>query len=204
MYTNAANIVDTLTFILNQEQEFFREYLLIYDSQVGSREYPLSILKGIYNNRPHGVLPALEIEVNNESVEWSSTRTQRTRYELELLLTVKNSNQEFGLEYISGLVQRVKIVLTDPRRLQSRIVNREGKIQTKWNVNGEFVPLVILDSLIDNISYKSSQEGTIRKASMSWWGLFQESFPPEAFVNHYPHYPNPDPLPLPNPDKPIP
>ena len=75
MYTDAGHVVDTLMHILNGEQEFFRDYIRQYDPDVADREFPLSVIKGILNQRPMEVMPALEIEPDTEDNDPEDIRT---------------------------------------------------------------------------------------------------------------------------------
>ena len=189
MYTDAGHIVDTLIHILNAEQEFFREYVRVYDTAAAEKPKPLTIAKGFLQTRAHSSMPLLEVEPTSEANRWATTRAQRPRFSVELKLSVINSNPDYGVEYVTGWVRRVKVILCDPRRLQSRVVNRDGKNQCKWDLNEGLLPLHFMDSLIENVSYNVLQHGTIRQASMDWYCEVHEGFPGRAFT--IPHNPTP-------------
>ncbi len=88
MYTDAGHVVDTLMHILNNEQEFFRDYIRQYDQDVADREIPLAITKGIFDNRPISAFPILEIEPDSEENEWAATQAQRPQFDCTLRLSV--------------------------------------------------------------------------------------------------------------------
>lgn len=188
MYTDAGHVVDTLIHVLNNEQEFFRDFVRLYESEKAEREYPLAVKKGVFQTRPRELMPLLEVEPDTEANSWGTTRAQRPRFDVALLLTVINSNPEFGVEYITGWVRRLKVVLNDPRRLQSWVTDVEGKRQYKWTLEGGLVPLGFLDSLVTDVSYKTLQAGSLRQARLSWFGIIHEPLPQRAFTDHWPHY----------------
>jgi len=187
MYTDAGHVVDTLMHILYNEQEFFRDYIRQYDFEVADREFPLSIEKGIFDNRPMSVMPLLEIEPESEDNEWAATQAQRPQFNLNLRLNVINANRDLAVEFSTGLVRRIKIVLNDPRRLQSAVVDVYGKQQYKYNFDGTLLPINFLDSLITTINYKTAQAGTLRQATMSWFCKIHEPLPAHYFLDHWPH-----------------
>jgi hypothetical protein len=190
-YTDAGAVVDTLVHILNNEQEFFRDYIKQYDQEVANREQPLVIAKGIFDNRPSSVMPILEIEPDSEDTEWAATQARRSTFDVTLRLSVINANRELTVEFITGLVRRIKIILNDPRRLQSLIVDAYGRQQMKWNSDGCLLPINFLDSLITRVDYKSLQEGTLRQATMAWFCKVHEPLPIKSFYGHWPHWTNP-------------
>ena len=110
-YTDASAIIDTLMHILGNEQEFFRDFIRQYDNDVADREIPLNIEKGFFDNRPHSAMPLLELEPESEENEWATTQAQRPTFDVSLRLTVVNANRQLAIEYLSGLVRRVKIIL---------------------------------------------------------------------------------------------
>jgi len=191
MYTDAGHVVDTLMHILYAEQEFFRDYIRQYDPEVADREFPLSIVKGILDQRPMSVMPLLEIEPDSEDNEWAATQAQRPKFDLTLRLNVVNPNPELAIEFLSGLVRRIKIVVNDPRRLQSMIVDVYGRMQYKYNWDGTLLPINFLDSLITNVNYKSAQAGTLRQATLSWFCMVHEPLPAKYFLDHWPHWTDP-------------
>lgn len=187
MYTDAGHVVDTLIHILNNEQEFFRDYIRQYNQETADREYPLSVVKGIFNQRPISVMPILEIEPDSEQSEWATTQAQRPQFDITIRLSVATSNRELSVEYITGMVRRIKIILNDPRRLQSSIIDAYGRQQMKYNWDGSLLAINFLDSYVERVDYKTLQEGTIRQANMSWFCKVHEPLPASYFLDHWPH-----------------
>ena len=190
-YCNVSHVVDTLMFILNAEQEFFRDFVREYEPEKSERQRPLALTRGIFPTRPREVMPILEIEPTNEATEWATTRTQSLRVECTLQLTVANSNPDYGVEYICGWVQRVRAVLNDPRRLQAWVTSAEGQKQFKFTMEDVLVPLSFMDSRIESVDYKSMQAGSLRQARMSWFCMMYMTLPARYFVDHWPHYTDP-------------
>lgn len=191
MYTDAGTIIDTIKHILDNEQEFFRDYIRQYDYAIAEKEVPLNIEKGLFDNRPHSSMPILEIEPDSEDNEWATTQAQRPTFDITMRLTVVNANRELAIEYLTGLVRRIKIILNDPRRLQSLVIDAYGRQQMKWNWDGCLLPINFLDSLITKVDYKALQEGTLRQANMSWFCKIHEPLPAKSFFDHWPHWTNP-------------
>ena len=191
MYTDAGHVVDTLMHILNNEQEFFRDYIRQYDQDIAEREVPLIIEKGIFDNIPVGTLPLLGIEPDSEDNEWAATQAQRPQFDCTLRLSVANSNRKLAVEYITGLVRRIKIVLNDPRRLQSRVIDIYGRQQMKYNWDGQLLAINFLDSLVTRVEYRTAQAGTIRQATLSWFCKIHEPLPATYFLDHWPHATDP-------------
>jgi len=178
-------------FILNSEQEFFRDFVREYEPEKAERQHPLALTRGIFPTRPREVMPILEIEPANESTDWATTRTQSLRVELDLQLTVVNSNPDYGVEYICGWVKRIRAVLNDPRRLQAWVTNAEGAKQFKFTMEDVLVPLSFMDSRIESVDYKTLQAGSLRQARMSWFCMMYMTLPDRYFNGHWPHYTNP-------------
>jgi len=192
MYLNVSYVVDTLIFILNAEQEFFRDFVREYEPEKSNRDRPLALTKGIYGTRPREVMPLLEIEPTNEQTEWATTRTQSIKVTCNMQLTVANSNPDYGVEYISGWVQRIRAVINDPRRLQAWITSAEGQKQYKFTMGDVLVPLGFIDSRIESVDYKTLQAGSLRQAQMSWFCLCYMTLPDRFFEGHWPHYTDPN------------
>jgi hypothetical protein len=188
MYTDAGHVVDTLIHILNSEQEFFRDYVRQYESEKAEREFPLSVCKGIYPTRPRELMPMLELEPENENTEWATNRGQRTQFNVVLQLTLASTNPDLSVEYITGWVRRLKVILNDPRRLQAWVTSEDGKRQYRWSYQSTLVPLSFLDSLMTDVDYKTLQAGSLRQARMSWFCKVHQTLPAKAFIGHWPHY----------------
>lgn len=170
MYTNPSNIISTVIRILQVNKPRIDAIIKTYEDR------ELVILQGMRNTLPIDAYPCLEIEPTSASNEWATTRAQRPRYECEMTLTVANSNEDYGVEYISTLATAIMEVLCDPQNLQMRIIN-----EVRWDSNQGLCPTYLLDSLVENATYNASKDGTIRTCEFSWFGLIHEPFPDSHF-----------------------
>lgn len=125
---------------------------------------------------PDAAYPSLEIEPKGITTEWFSTRAQRTNFRFELTLTVKNSNEDFGVEYISAIANVLCQIITHPSNLQLKVVNSK-----KYDADIGLVDVYIQDSLIDNVSPSANKTGTIRQIEMDWFAIIHEPYPESAW-----------------------
>jgi len=121
---------------------------------------------------PVDAYPSFEVETQNGSNQWATTRAQRPRFSFQCTLTVRVDNEKYGHEYICTIATVLAQVMTSPQNLQMRVVN-----ETKWDPSGGLVETFILDSLVDDATYSSAKEGSIRKAQFNWFALIHEPFP---------------------------
>jgi hypothetical protein len=80
------------------------------------------------------------------------------------------------VEYLSALATLLVSILTSPENLQMTVVD-----SSRWDPNGGLVPTVILDSLVDNVTYNSTHDGTVRVATFNWFALIHEPYPDSKF-----------------------
>lgn len=136
----------------------------------------LCVFEGMRNVLPVDAYPSFEIEPTNTNDEWATTRAQRPRYNFTCTLTVNNSNEKLGVEYVATLATLLGAIMTSPENLQLRVLN-----ETKWSLAGGLTDTYILDSLVEDISYGVFHEGTIRVAEFSWFATINETYPDSKF-----------------------
>lgn len=140
------------------------------------REYEpsrtLTIFEGMRKTLPRDAFPSFEIEPTSGSNSWATTRAQRPRYNFQCTLTVVNDNENYGVEYIATIVTILVELMTDPTNLQMMVFG-----ETRWDPNGGLVNTYILDSLVEDVTYNASKDGTIRTAEFSWFALIHEPYP---------------------------
>lgn len=132
----------------------------------------LTVFEGKRPTLPEDCYPSLEIEPANGANEWATTRAQRPHYNFNMSLTVKVSNMDYGVEYISTVTTSIVEILTDPTNLQPTIL-----YESRWSPNAGLVPTVVTDSFVEDVTYASDQDGTIRVAEWPWWVLIHEPYP---------------------------
>jgi hypothetical protein len=135
---------------------------------------------------PANAYPCLEIEPTNASNEWYTTRAQQPRYNLQFTLTAMTDNLDYSVEYISTVATAIIEILTDPQNLQLRIMN-----EVRWSPNLGLCPTYLTDSLVENVTYNSFEQGTIRTCEFDWFGLIHEPFPDSHFWTFYSDAPEP-------------
>ncbi len=171
MYTNISKIIDTVIALL--ERNSLQINRLVQEYQP-SRS--LTVFKGMRNVLPVDAYPSLELEPTTGANEWATTRAQRPRYELECTLTTRTDNEAKHVEYICTLANLLVAIMTSPENLQMTVIG-----SVRWDVNLGLVPTVILDSLVDSVTYNAVHDGTVRTATFNWFALIHEPFPDAKF-----------------------
>jgi len=171
MYTNPSNLIKTLLRMLESNIEGINQVIRHYDPSA-----TLTALEGMRRTLPADAFPSLEIEPTSGSNSWFATRSQMPRYEFQCTLTVMNDNEDYGVEYIASIVSALTEVINDPANLQLRVVN-----EVRWSPNRGLCTTYITDSLVENVTYNSNKEGTIRVAEFSWFAMIHEPFPDAHF-----------------------
>jgi hypothetical protein len=172
VYTNPSNIIKTLVALLERNAIQLNRCIQEYQP-----DRQLCVFEGMRNVLPADAYPSFEVEPTNANNEWMTTRSQRPRFNFTCTLTVVNSNEEYGVEYISTVATRIASVMTSPENLQLRVAN-----ETKWTLDGGLVDTYILDSLVEDISYNAFHEGSVRTAEFSWFATIHETYPDSKFV----------------------
>jgi hypothetical protein len=139
-----------------------------------------NVFKGMRNVLPADAFPSLEIEPTNASNQWATTRAQRPRYNIQFTLTVQNSNERFGVEYIATLATVLVEILTSPQNLQMQVLN-----ETKWTPNDGLVDTFILDSLVEDVTYNSFKDGSLRTAEFNWFAMINETYPESMWLGSF-------------------
>lgn len=166
MYTNAFNIISTYLALLKLNENNINSVIKEYEDR------QLNCFCGMRKTLPRDAFPALEIEANSAAVEWYTCRSQRPRYNFTCTLTVINDNEDFGVEYISKLATTIVEILTDPTNLQMKILHEK-----KWEPTYGMVDSIILDSLVEDVTYNANKDGSIRTAEFSLFVLVHEPYP---------------------------
>lgn len=171
MYTNPHNIILTMVHLLEQYAPVINKIVRVYE---GSKS--LNVFEGMRLTLPMAAYPSFEVEPQNASNEWATTRAQRPRHNFRCTLTVKASKEEFGVEYITTLATVISQIMCSPENLQLKIVN-----ETKWDAYGGLWDTYMLNSFVEDITYSSVKEGTMRAAEFSWFVQIHEPFPNSKF-----------------------
>ena len=135
-------------------------------------ERQLNVFQGMRKVLPADAYPSLEIEPNTSSNRWATTRAQRPRFEFNCTMTARCDNEKFAVEYICTLATTVVEIMCSPENLQLPVIG-----EARWDPNGGLVDTIIMDSLVESVTYNAVKEGTIRTAEFSWFAEIHEPFP---------------------------
>jgi hypothetical protein len=167
MYTNPDSLANTLINLLDRNAMQINAAIRAYQDK-----RKLNVFKGMRKVLPIDAYPALEIEPQDASNSWATTRAQRPRYTFKCTLTVRVDNERDGVEYVTTLATVLAEIMTSPENLQMRVLG-----ETKWDPTAGLSDTYILDSLVDNATYSAAKEGSIRKAEFSWFAMIHEPYP---------------------------
>jgi hypothetical protein len=137
----------------------------------------LTVLEGMRQTLPVKAYPSFEIEPGSAANRWATTRAQRPRFTFTCTVTVSNSREKFGVEYITAIATALAEIMCSPENLQLVIEN-----ESRWDPNMGLVDTRMLDSLVDDISYGASRDGTMRTAELSWFVEVHEPFPESKWL----------------------
>lgn len=173
MYTNPSNIVKTLIKLLDDNRDVIDKTIQDYEDGKS-----LTLLEGMRPSLPADSFPSFEIEPTTASNEWYCTRAQRPRFSCQMTLTVIHDNPEYFVEYITTVATIIVKILTSPSNLQLRVQNEQ-----KFDPDVGLVDTFIEDSLVENVTFNATIDGTVRICQMDWFCTIHEPFPESQFDN---------------------
>jgi hypothetical protein len=171
MYTNPHNIILSLIRLINNNAIQINQIIHTF-----SPNKNLNVFEGVRTLLPADAYPSLEIEPTNGANQWATTRAQRPRYNFSCTLTTLCDNPKFSVEYLTAIATILVSIMTDPQNLQMPVVG-----ESRWSATGGLYPTTILDSLVEDVTYNSEKEGSIRRCEFSWFALIHEPFPDIKF-----------------------
>ena len=139
-------------------------------------EGSLHLFPGIRPTIPVRLMPCFEIETDNLSTVWGTTRGQRHTLSFNCVITVMSPKIEFREEYLTSVTAAVTGMLKNPANLQF-------PIPCKDVMTGEEFPLMAYDSFVDNTSYSSQKEGTVGVSRFNWVVSVHETIEDSYFDN---------------------
>jgi len=171
MYTNPHNLILTVCALLERNAVQINQVIHTFSSSKN-----LNVFEGTRALLPADAYPSLEIEPTNGANQWATTRAQRPRYNFSCTLTTLCDNEKFAVEYMATIATTLVSVMTDPQNLQLTVIG-----ESRWSPTGGLYATTILDSLVEDVTYNSEKEGTIRRCEFSWFALIHEPFPDIKF-----------------------
>lgn len=171
MYTNPHSICLTLLALLERNSVQINQVIRVY---LPSKS--LTVFEGTRALLPADAYPSLELEPTNASNSWATTRSQRPRYSFNCTLSTLCDNEKFAVEYMTTIATTLVAIMTDPQNLQLPVVG-----ETIWSPVGGIYPTTILDSLVEDVTYNSEKEGSIRRCEFSWFAMIHEPYPDIKF-----------------------
>jgi hypothetical protein len=77
---------------------------------------------------------------------------------------------------MTAIATVIVTIMTDPQNLQLPVIG-----ESRWDATGGLYPTRILDSLVEDVTYNSEKEGSIRRCEFSWFALIHEPYPDIKF-----------------------
>ena len=171
MYTSISRIINTVISLLERNRVQIDNLISQY---IEGRQ--LQIFKGMRQSLAIQYFPSLEIEPVSSPNDWATTRARRPRYSLSMTLTTHTDNEELHVEYIGELADMLGRIMSSPENLQLTVEE-----ESRWTPNGGLTSAVFIDSGVEDVTYNSFKEGTIRTAEFSWFCLIHEPYPDFKF-----------------------
>lgn len=168
MYISPINIIKGLHGILQANREQIDRVIKYYRSSDS-----LHIFDGLRKTLPLSAYPSLQLDATSATVQWTHTSAQTGEYTIECYLTVKNSNEEIDLEYISEVSRVILKVLNYPDNMSFIIPN---EFYPNENDPEHPYPIHIQFGNVQNVTYRSTIDGSITVAQFSWSGRVLEYF----------------------------
>jgi hypothetical protein len=172
VYTNPHSLILTLCALLDRNAVQINR---VVQSFLPSKN--LNVFEGQRILLAADAYPSLEIEPINGANQWATTRAQRPRYNFSCTLTTLCDNEKYAVEYMATLATTVVSIMTDPQNLQLPVIG-----ESRWDPTGGLFPTRILDSLVEDVTYNSEKEGSIRRCEFSWFAMIHEPFPDIKFA----------------------
>lgn len=171
MYTNPSNIIKTVANLLENNAVVINSVINKYEP-----DKKLNVFEGMRKTIPIASMPSLEIEPQSTANQWATTRSQRPKFTFNCSLTISNSQEDLSVEYIGTVATTIIEIMTNPRNLNMRVLNEK-----RWDTNGAIVETFIIDSLVSDVTWSASKNGTIRICDFSWFALIHEPFPESSW-----------------------
>ena len=168
MFTNVYNIMKGLQALINENRPSIDGVVDVYEP--GKK---LHLFLGMRKSIPADALPSLELEPSDASNEYVTTETQESVYSIDMMLTVSSTDDERCVDYICTLAREFLHLFNNPG-CRTLVV----PFETSWNAVDKCTgPTVIQFGSIDNVSYNSVKDGSLRVARWTWSGRILESYP---------------------------
>lgn len=171
MYTSPHSLCLTLISLLERNAIQINQVIRAF-----APNKSLNVYEGVRTVLAADAYPSLEIEPTNGANQWATTRAQRPRYNFSCTLTTLCDNPKFSVEYMTAIATVVVGIMTDPQNLQLPVIG-----ESRWDATGGLYPTRILDSLVEDVTYNSEKEGSLRRCEFSWFALIHEPYPDIKF-----------------------
>lgn len=168
MYISPINILKGLHNVLEANRGQIDRVIKYYRSSDS-----LHIFDGLRKTLPLSAYPSLQLQPTSASVQWSHTSAQTGEYTVQCYLTVKNSNEEYNVQYISEVARVILYVLNYPDNMSFPIPNEF--YPNKEDPEHPF-PIYVNFGNVQNVTYKNTVDGSITVAQFTWTGRVLEYF----------------------------
>lgn len=169
MYISPINIIKGLHLIVDANAENINRVIKYYRSTD-----ELHVFDGLRKTLPLDAYPSLEFEPVSATTEWTHTSAQTGEYSVDCYLTVRNSNEELGAEYVSEVARILLKIFNYPDNMCFQIPNEY--YQTDDENNPKKYPIWIQFGNIPNVNYRNTIDGSLTVAQFTWSGRVLEYF----------------------------
>lgn len=168
MYISPINIIKGLHLILDANKDKINRVIKYYRN---SDE--LHVFDGLRKTLPLSAYPSLQLDASSASIQWTHTSAQTGEYTIDCYLTVRNSNEQLATEYVSEVTRVILQILNYPDNMSFPIPNQ---YYPNENDPEHPFPIHIQFGNVQNVTYRSTIDGSITVAQFTWSGRVLEYF----------------------------
>lgn len=168
MYISPINIIKGLHLILQANKDEINRVIKYYRSND-----ELHIFDGLRKTLPLSAYPCIQFDPSSASTQWTTTSAQTGEYTIECYLTVRNSNEEYGAEYISEVTRCILMMFNYPDNMSFPIPN---EFYPNEEDPSKPIPIHIQFGNVSNVTYRSTVDGAVTVAQFTWSGRVLEYF----------------------------
>lgn len=142
--------------LLKKNDPFFNNIISVFETGKS-----LTCFNGVRPSIPSSHFPTFEIEVGGVQSEWATTRSQRHHATFRCMVTVSvSSDIDFREEYITKLASAIVSVFQAPSNMRFSLWDK--------SLTGADYRIDSYDSMVSNVTYNSTRDGTIGVSEFNW------------------------------------
>ena len=142
--------------LIGKNDPFLKNLILPFESNKS-----LTCYNGMRPSIPSSHFPTFEIEVAGVQHEWATTRGQRHHATYRCMVTVSvGSDIDVREDYITKLASAIVSIFQAPSNMRFSLPDK--------TLTGADYRIDAYDSMISNVTYNSTRDGTIGVAEWTW------------------------------------